>query len=232
MGSSPRLIRRGRPQLIPRVELVLTSLANPLLSLRLTSTSTVADVPQSIVTTEDIRRLTRQLAAGDEAAFREFHARYFDRLYQFLLVVTRGQEDEAQEALQLTLLRLLRYARSFDSADVFWSWLTVLARTAARDAARKNQRYLALLRRFCLQRQEPMDGLNPKADESLRLALEEALAELEPRDRHLLESKYLDGAKVRELAADTGLTDKAVESRLLRLRRHVRERLFQKLHGL
>ena len=40
------------------------------------------------------------MAAGDEEAFREFHAHYFDRLYRFLLVVARGQEHEAQEALK------------------------------------------------------------------------------------------------------------------------------------
>ena len=42
-----------------------------------------------------VAELTRRLAGHDEEAFREFHARYFDRLYQFLLVVARGQEHEA-----------------------------------------------------------------------------------------------------------------------------------------
>ena len=60
-----------------------------------------------------IAALTRRLATGDEAAFREFHGRYFDRLYRFLLVVTRGQEHAAQDALQETMLRVARYAREF-----------------------------------------------------------------------------------------------------------------------
>ncbi|HVY68617.1 MAG TPA: hypothetical protein VHH73_01740, partial [Verrucomicrobiae bacterium] len=69
-----------------------------------------------------ITALTRRLAAGEEAAFREFHAQYFDRLYQFLIVVARGQEHEAREALQETLIRVARYARPFADEEAFWCW--------------------------------------------------------------------------------------------------------------
>jgi RNA polymerase sigma factor (sigma-70 family) len=58
----------------------------------------------------------------------------------------------------------------------------------------------------------------------------ETLDELPPEDRRLVEGKYIEGAAVKELSSQTGLTDKAVESRLLRLRRHLRERLLKKLH--
>jgi DNA-directed RNA polymerase specialized sigma24 family protein len=49
------------------------------------------------------------------------------------------------------------------------------------------------------------------------------------QDRRLLEGKYLDGETVKELAAHTGLTDKAIESRLGRLRRRLRELIIKKL---
>jgi RNA polymerase sigma-70 factor (ECF subfamily) len=155
---------------------------------------------------------TTRLAAGDEGAFREFHAAYFDRLYAFLLVVTRGREDEAQEALQQTMLRVLKYARAFDSEDAFWSWLKVLARSAARDAGRKQQRYSSLLQdfasRWLQQRQEaPLDEYN-----DLFAALEESLDKLAPEDCILLRRKYLEGSTIKELATDCGATERAVES--------------------
>ena len=177
-----------------------------------------------------IASLTRGLAAGHEAAFREFHALYFDRLYHFLLVVTRGQTHAAQDALQETLLRVVRHAREFDDEDVFWSWLKAVARNTARDGARKQRRYFTLLQDFGFNRDAAADGPGPD-DRVLHALLDESLAELPAPDRQLLEGKYLRGATVQELAAETGLTEKAVESRLLRLRRQLGETLLQKLRA-
>lgn len=175
----------------------------------------------------DIATLTAQIRAGDEEAFRAFHQLYFDRLYQFLLLVTRGNEPEARDALQETLLRVIRYARKFDDEEIFWSWLKTVARSAARDAGRKQNRYLNLLQKFALHSatQSP-----PAADHhSLGDLLEESLAELPVRDRELIKAKYLDGASVRDLASNSGLTEKAIESLLLRLRKRIREFILQKL---
>lgn len=178
-----------------------------------------------------VARLTHGLAAGEETAFREFHARYFDRLYQFLIVVARGQEHEAQEAVQQTLLRVLRYVRVFESEDVFWSWLKALARSAARDAGRKQQRYAVLLQQFALRWRDFADEQFSDDDNRLSIVLEESLKELPPDDRRLIEGKYLDATSVKVLSAHTGLTEKAVESRLLRLRRQLRERMINKLRS-
>ena len=140
---------------------------------------------------DNIMWLTGRLAANDEAAFREFHRLYFDRLHQFLLVVARGNEHEAEEALQETLLRVLRYARPFETEDAFWGWLKVVARSAARDAGRKQRRYFSLLQNFL--RCQPDGAANAAAPENdhLRGVLEDCLLELAPDDRGLIEGKYL-----------------------------------------
>jgi len=181
-------------------------------------------------TADDTLRLTRRLAAGEEAAFSEFHDRYFDRLYQFLLVISGGQVTEAQEALQETLLRVARYGRPFAEEDTFWCWLKMVARSAARDAGRKQHRYLNLLRNYALRWASIECCGETAGDAELSELLENNLLALEPEDRGLLEGKYFRGDSVRELAAKTGLTEKAVESRLLRLRRQLREQLLQQLH--
>jgi len=177
-----------------------------------------------------VAELTCRLAAHDEEAFREFHARYFDRLYQFLLVVARGQEDEAREALQETLLRVTRHARVFDDEDAFWCWLKTVARNAARDGGRKQRRYFMLLGRISLRWNTVEQETNDGVESRLQSLLTESLNELSPDERSLVESKYLDGVATKELSSSTGLTEKAVESRLLRLRRQLRERLLKKLN--
>ena len=189
----------------------------------------VTPPPAPRAASDNTSALTRRLAVGDEAAFREFHAAYFDRLYQFLLVVTRGQEHEAQEALQETLLRVARYVRVFATEEVFWSWLKALARSAARDAGRKQRRYWAMLKDFALYWQSSRNEPASDTGGVLHGLVEESLTELEPDNRQLLEGKYFNGATVKELAEATGLTEKAVESRLLRLRRYLHEQLLKKL---
>lgn len=209
---------------------MFTSPAHPLSSLPLTPAgrveSTLGDLPAS-----PIRTLTEGLTAGDETAFERFHALYFERLYHLLLAICRGQEDQAQEALQQTLLRVLRYAKPFDSETVFWCWLTNLARSAAKDGGRKRQRYRDMLERFAKSWLRPAEDIvaEPEPVQSLEALLREAVAELPSADRALVSGKYLQGATVSELAQGTGLTEKAVEARLGRLRRLLRDRVFQKL---
>ncbi len=173
----------------------------------------------------DIAWLTAKIRAGDEEAFREFHRVYFDRLYHFLLVVARGREDEAMEALQETLLRVVHYIRKFENEETFWSWLKAVARSAARDGGRKHSRYLALLQRFTLHLERSAENSPDEMD----AILQETLEELDSSDRQIIKGKYMHGATVRELALETGLTEKAVESRLLRLRRQIRETILKKL---
>jgi RNA polymerase sigma-70 factor, ECF subfamily len=210
---------------------VFISTTNTLSQLPLTNTGAVPLV-SATAAGGSITNLTTGLAAGDEAAFREFHERYFDRLYCFLLVVTRGCEDEAQEALQQTLLRVVRYAKVFTSEEVFWSWLKVLARSAARDGGRQRQRYAALLWRFSIFVQGPGSQDQSATEESeLHTLMKEALAALPLEERELIEGKHLLGETVREISARTGLTEKAVEARLGRLRQRLRHRLLEKLRS-
>jgi len=211
---------------------VFTPSANPSLSFPLTTGKAVETGATPTSASDHVTQLTRRLAAGDEDAFREFHAEYFDRLYRFLLVITRGQEDQSQEALQQALLRVVRYIRVFESEEVFWSWLKAVARSAARDANRKQRRYSTLLQRFASLFHPSTRNSAPDEEDRLDAALEESLAELEPLERRLLEAKYIEGSTVKELCDQTGLTPKAIESRLARLRQAVRERILKKLSSL
>lgn len=200
-----------------------TPAANPLLTVKLPGIPSVAETSDNPSAAGSIALLTQRMAAGDEEAFRRFHQLYFDRLYQFLLAVARGRDQEARDALQETFVRVARSARRFESEEVFWCWLKAVARNAARDAGRKQRRYFDFLQRFALNPPVQPNGCD------LGAVLEECLGELNPADRELIESKYLNGETVRELSAVEGTTEKAVESRLMRLRRRLRERLLEKL---
>ena len=178
---------------------------------------------------ENITVLTCGLAAGNEEAFREFHRRYFDRLFRLALVLTRGDQATAGDVLQDTLCRVVQHARRFDDEEAFWCWLVAVTRSAARDAGRKQRRYVALLedyaRRWLPLQPQPGNEDDKRLDELTTQCLDE----LNAADRALVEGKYLARQSVRDLAERADLTEKAVESRLGRLRQYLRARLLDRL---
>lgn len=173
----------------------------------------------------DLAALTARMARGDEAAWRVFHGRYHDRLLRYLLVVTRD-ETAARDALQQALVRVVRHVRRFDDEAVFWSWLTVLARSAAADEGRRHRRYFAFLGR--LFRQAPADG-GAVADPVLLSLLEAKLAALDAAEHGLIERKYFRGEPVRAIAAALQTSESAVESRLGRVRRKLKAAVLAQL---
>ncbi len=170
----------------------------------------------------DTAALTSAMARSDEAAWRAFHRAYFDRLYRYLIVLQRGDEDSAAELVQLTFLRIVRHVREFDDPAVFWSWLTCLARCAAADEGRKRKRRSRLMEAFAHREEMRRAGGRGDGGQEGLAVLSGCLAELPADDRLLVEGKYFERRTCAQLAADLGTTEKAVESRLGRLRKKLR----------
>ena len=162
---------------------------------------------------DETARLTTLLAKGDEAAWRAFHAGYFDRLHRYLLTVAHGHEDAAAEALQATFVKAVRHIHRMEEEPQLWRWLALIARGVLIDIARKNSRYNALLARFSEQ-----PGNAEPGPSEWREILPQSLAKLPPDDRELLAARYESGESLAEIAATHGTTPKAVESRLARIR--------------
>jgi RNA polymerase sigma-70 factor (ECF subfamily) len=179
----------------------------------------------------DVATLTRRMVVGDEMAYRAFYHAYFDRLSRYLLVVAAGNEDAMREALQGTLMRVVRHIKVFQSEDVFWSWLTVLARSAFSDETRKRRRYFSFLERFTRHAAVENDGTSDnRMDERLRNLLERHVASLPPDERKLIEQKYFVRRAVREIAGELQTTEKAVESKLSRIRRKLKDAVLAELN--
>jgi RNA polymerase sigma-70 factor (ECF subfamily) len=174
--------------------------------------------------------LTRKLLAGEESAWVEFHAAYASRLLRYLLVVCAGREDTAREVLQQTLLRAVKYMRIITTEPELWSWLTVLARTAAVDNIRREHRYLGFLTRWGRESSQPFPpSVEGQGEVELEAALSVVWEELPAEDRNLLERKYLDGVSIRAMAASLETSEKAVESRLTRARLRLKSAILSRL---
>ena len=117
-------------------------------------------------------------------AWRTFYDAYFDRLWRYLLVVAAGNEDAAREALQGTLVRVIRHVKVFHDGNVFWSWLTVLARSAFADETKKRRRYFSFLDRFTRHTRVELAGADEcQTEERLQRLLERHVALLPPDEQ-------------------------------------------------
>jgi len=170
------------------------------------------------------------MVAGDEAAYRTFYDAYVDRLSRYLLVVAAGNEDAMREALQATLVRVVRHIKVFPGEAEFWSWLTVLARSALTDQTRKRRRYLAFLDRFTQHARVQREAANDsQADAKLLALLDRSVAALPSDERELVERKYFAHRSVREIAGEVQTTEKAIESRLSRIRSKLKDAMLAAL---
>jgi len=178
----------------------------------------------------DVAEVTNRMVKGDEMAYRIFYDEYYERLRRYLLVVTHGNEDAACDALQSTLVRVVKHIRKFSNENEFWCWLTVLAKTALFDQTRKRKRYWSFLERFTRHSEvEQSADIGIDSEAHLFGLLEQTLSTLPDDEKQLIESKYLQGASVRKIAEESQTTEKAVESRLVRIRRKLKASLLEGL---
>jgi RNA polymerase sigma-70 factor (ECF subfamily) len=169
----------------------------------------------------DASAVTRALAGGDVEAFDILHEHCRPRLWRFLLSLCRGREHQAEDVLQETMMRVIRYARPLPSEQALWNWLFRLARSAHVDSLRRERRH-AEKRRDVLAL-DPAAPEPEEVDADLLAHLDAALAGLDPVERSIVEGRHLLRRPTVELAAELGLTPKAVESRLARARTKLRE---------
>lgn len=165
---------------------------------------------------EDVHALTSHMAANDQAAYRRFFSEYFPRLCAYANKLTVGNDALAEDVVQDTLLRVVRHIKPMASADELWCWLVLLLRCAFIDGVRKEKRYHELLECYSVNREleSAPTPISLQNSESLHKALER----LKKGERKLLLAKYQEEATYSEIAVCLGISEKAVESRLGRLR--------------
>jgi RNA polymerase sigma-70 factor, ECF subfamily len=146
--------------------------------------------------------------AGDPAAWRALVEGAVAPVAGYVRWRAGGWTDLADEVTQDTWLTAARRLKAFDpDQGSFAGWVCGIAANVFRSHLR--QRKLLPL---------PADLPAPATptDRSARVAA--ALAELPPHYEQVLRAKYLDGRSVDAIAAESGESAKAVESRLTRAR--------------
>ncbi|MFQ5656054.1 MAG: RNA polymerase sigma factor [Candidatus Methylomirabilales bacterium] len=181
--------------------------------------------------------LVNRLKAGDSEAFDVLFRRHVKTVYRqaFKLV---GNEAEAEEVVQEVFLTLYEKAKTFRGDAAFSTWLYRLTMNAALTKLRRRRRS----REVAIEDHMPQyqkDGhhlVRPVVDWSqdlekhvmsaeMQRILQQALDQLQPKDKAVVVLSDLEGISNQEIAKALGLSVPAVKARLHRARLFLRGNL-------
>ena len=172
--------------------------------------------------------LVQAAQSGDQEAFAELCRRHVQSARQRILGIVRHRED-AEDALQETLLSAYANIGRFRQSSKFSTWITAIGINAA----------LGVLRKRKSRRESDIEPSNPEdlawdiadqapdperrvAKKQMLLLLQEQLQTLSPKIREVVASYYGQSYSLKEAADELGISVPTVKSRLLRGRRSLR----------
>ena len=164
------------------------------------------------------RALVVRFQQGDGDAFDDLYRRYFDRLRRFCERRV-GDPHEAEELAQEAFVRALRAMPGFAGERRFYPWMTVIASRLCVDAHRRRQRSTPVADVELGSVELDVEDLFAEVD---RAQLEEALGQLAPRHRDVLDLREYHGWSYQRIADHYDVTLGTVEALLHRARRALR----------
>ena len=149
--------------------------------------------------------------------------RHYAPLMRYIIVPILPRAEDREECLSEAAMRVWERIESFDPERGSWkAWLTAVTRNAALNHARKGANDEELSDAIPSPAPTPEEALVQKERTE---ALYAALYALARKDRLLFYRKYYYRQSTAQIAAELGLTERAVEGRLYRIKKQLRETL-------
>ena len=170
------------------------------------------------------------LLAHDERGMQALLLHYGPLMRYVIAPILPDAQDQA-DCLSEVTMRIWEKIDQFDAnRGSLNAWLTAISRNTALNYARKNARHGET-------EEIPPDTPSPEPTPEEQLLLKErrgelcyALGKLSPKDRRLFYRKYYYLQPTAQIAAELGMTERAVEGRLYRLKQRLRKMLGGEAH--
>ena len=164
---------------------------------------------------ESLESLLKRYQAADPDGFEQFFRRTQKILYNFLLSRLRSQE-EAEEVLQESYLKLHHNIARFDPSQSALGWTFQIARNVMIDRIRKNKI------RTTSKLEDHAATIDPRQQLEARKTLEELVKDLPAADQALFEQKFLQDWDYDEIAKSANTSPANARQKVSRLLKRIR----------
>ena len=167
------------------------------------------------------REIIDLLTAHDEVGMNEFMLHYSPLMKYIIAPIVKNEHDR-EECLSETAMKVWDKIGQYNPGrGSFTTRLTVLVRNTALNYCRDKRDYDEQLTDDLVSSE--LSGEEAVLRKELRDTLADALGRLNTRDRILFYRKYYYMQSTAQIAAEVGMTERAVEGRLYRIKKRLRE---------
>lgn len=173
----------------------------------------------------DDTALAHAFRDGDDAAVRTLYQRYGGLVFTVANRIV-GDRQRAEDVAQHTFVQAWRNADQFEPGRDFAPWLATIARRAAIDSLRREQRRPA----GSIENADPSDGslvsMPPSAEQVEAVwGVRAAIETLDDEERQIVKLQHLEGYTHSQIADHLGVAVGTVKSRSHRAHRRLAKRL-------
>lgn len=166
--------------------------------------------------------LMEQLVRGDKRAIGVLYDRHYKKVYGYFIRMTREPET-SRDLTQNVFLKILKYSHSWKDDKVFTYWLFRIARNILIDFYNESRKFYSV--------DDEKEVTEMDHNESVRAAdikesfeiLLEAMAQLPPEYRELIELNRFQGFTYKEIAQTVLSTENAVKVKTFRAIQKLKE---------
>lgn len=178
---------------------------------------------------EELLEIIKKAQGGDQEAFQEIVQRYKVQVAGIAYRMV-GDYEDAKDISQMVFVKIYQNLHRFDTTKKLSTWLYRITINASIDFIRKFRKHkLEVLDNIIGELKEKKNDVEGVYQRGLiRLAVDEALESLNPKQRSVFVLRDLEGLDIKEVSQVTGMPQATVRWYLHRARAKLRDELIKR----
>jgi RNA polymerase sigma-70 factor (ECF subfamily) len=167
-----------------------------------------------------------EVKMGDLDALSPIFEKYHVKLYNFFLRLTQDRET-SRDLTQNVFSRILKYRHTYDEKQNFKTWIYEIARNVHIDHYHQNRYFTSDYEDSENLASRDKDSLDEMVETEKHEMLMEALCQLPPDQKELIELSRFQGLKYDEISEITGTSVPAIKVKIHRAMKRLKEVYFE-----